>query len=187
MKIKDRRVRKTKALIKKALTQLLMEHDLKDISVSKLAELADINRGTFYLHYKDIYDLFEQIEKETLHDFTSLIEKHRHNAKTPLMPVLLEAFKYIAANSEVFIGLLRTKETMFLNTVVEMCRPRNKEEWRHLFPSGEEKYYNYYYTFIAFGCVAILRRWFDGGMTESPEDIAALAEKMMSNCTANLS
>jgi len=57
---KDRRIRKTKAQIKNALTRLLMQKDLKDISVSEIADMADINRGTFYLHYRDVYDLFER-------------------------------------------------------------------------------------------------------------------------------
>ncbi len=54
----DRRKRKTKALLRQTLTRLLLEKDLKDITISELTELADINRGTFYLHYRDIYDLF---------------------------------------------------------------------------------------------------------------------------------
>ncbi len=179
----DRRVRKTKAQIRRILTQLLMKKDLKDITVSELAELADINRGTFYLHYKDVYDLFEQTEKAILAEFIEIIAKHRKEAQVPLLPVLLEAFRYIAANSELFIAILRTKETTFLSDVIEMCRPQNKQEWQALFPSGNERHYEYYFTFIAYGCVALLRRWFDNGMEETPDYIAALAEKMMTNCT----
>ena len=55
----DRRKRKTKALLRQTLTQLLMHKDLKDITISELTEMADVNRGTFYLHYRDIYDLFD--------------------------------------------------------------------------------------------------------------------------------
>ncbi|UNC93039.1 TetR/AcrR family transcriptional regulator [Candidatus Contubernalis alkaliaceticus] len=182
----DRRIRKTKVIIRKTLTQLLMEKDLKDITVSELTEIADINRGTFYLHYKDLYDLFEQIEKEIMDDFIGIITKYRKLTQVPLMPVLLEAFKYFAANSQIFIAILRTKETTFLNQVIDMCRPQNNKEWQSLFASDKDEYYEYYYSFIAFGCVALLRRWFDNGMTESPEQMAALAEKLMANCTRDL-
>ena len=44
--------------------QLMSEKNVKDISVRELAAIADINRGTFYIHYKDVYDLLSQLEEE---------------------------------------------------------------------------------------------------------------------------
>lgn len=52
----DRRVRKTRALLLQGLVKMMENHDIQDISVKELTELVDINRGTFYLHYDDIYD-----------------------------------------------------------------------------------------------------------------------------------
>ena len=179
---KDRRIRKTKAQIRQALTRLLMQKDLKDISVSELTDLADINRGTFYLHYRDVYDLFEQTENDILDNFTEIIAKYRRRAQMPLMPVLLETFRYVEANSETFIAILRTKETMFLSRVVEMCRPQDQREWDSLIANGRQDDREYYYSFIAFGCIALLRRWFDNGMAESSECMASLAERLMKNC-----
>ncbi len=182
----DRRIRKTIAQIRKTFTQLLMEKDLKDITVSELTDLADINRGTFYLHYKDIYDLFEQTEKELVNEFIGIIEKYRQLAQAPLMPVLLEAFKYAAANSEIFIAYLRTKETTFLSNILQMCYPQNEAEWNILFYGTKQEHYEYYFTFIAFGCIALLRRWFDNGMAETPEYMASMAEKLMASCARTL-
>lgn len=62
----DRRVRRTKLLLTNALVSLLETKTLKDISVKELCDKADINRGTFYLHYKDIYDMMNQIETDIL-------------------------------------------------------------------------------------------------------------------------
>jgi len=183
---KDRRIRKTKTQILRTFTQLLMQKDLKDISVSELTQLADINRGTFYLHYKDIYDLFEQTENEILENFIGILGKYRKYAQMPLMPILLETFKYVEANSDIFIAILHTKETTFLTRILEMCRPQSKREWNNLFAGGKEADYEYYYSFIAFGCIALLRQWFDNGMAESADYMAELAEKLMKNCTRNL-
>ena len=60
----DRRVRKTRALLLQGLVKMLETHDIQDISVKELTELVDINRGTFYLHYDDIYDMLHKIEDE---------------------------------------------------------------------------------------------------------------------------
>ena len=183
----DRRVRKTKARIRQALTQLLMKKDLKDISVSELTELADINRGTFYLHYKDIYDLFEQTEEEVVEDFTTILGKYKTQSQILWMSALFDLFQYIAANSDLFIAIFHARETRLLNQIIEQGRPQNQSEWHKLFGNGKEEYYEYYYDFVTFGCVAMLRRWFENGMQESPERMAELAEKLMTNSIMDLS
>ena len=43
---------------------LMSEKPSKSISVRELAERADINRGTFYIHYKDVSDLLQRLEDE---------------------------------------------------------------------------------------------------------------------------
>ena len=59
MEIQDRRVRKTRAILKQSLITLMKEKSIKHITVKELCEQSDINRGTFYLHYSDVFDLFE--------------------------------------------------------------------------------------------------------------------------------
>ena len=63
---KDLRVIKTKASLQEALIELLQEKELDKISISELCKKANVNRGTFYLHYQDIAELFE----EYFHDMT---------------------------------------------------------------------------------------------------------------------
>ena len=50
-KKEDLRVRKTKRNIKHALAQLLQTKPLNKITVTEIAKTAEINKGTFYLHY----------------------------------------------------------------------------------------------------------------------------------------
>ena len=62
----DRRVRKTKKQLRGALTSLLLEKDISRVTVRDVADLADVNRGTFYAHYSDVYDLLHQLEDDLL-------------------------------------------------------------------------------------------------------------------------
>ena len=64
LKKEDRRVRRTKKLLTQALTELLQKKQINEITVKELTDLADMNRGTFYLYYKDIFDMLEKIENE---------------------------------------------------------------------------------------------------------------------------
>ena len=66
----DRRVRKTRALLTQGLIRLMKEKDIKDISVKELSDLVDINRGTFYLHYSDVYDMVAKIEDNLFEQFS---------------------------------------------------------------------------------------------------------------------
>ena len=62
----DRRVRRTKKRLREALLGLLCTKSVEDITVSELAIKADINRGTFYTHYRDAEDLLANIENDFL-------------------------------------------------------------------------------------------------------------------------
>ena len=62
----DLRVERTKRSIKEAFIKLRKEKPLEKITVKELAELAFINKATFYSHYQDIYDLSEQLENEVV-------------------------------------------------------------------------------------------------------------------------
>ncbi|MBS6831750.1 MAG: TetR/AcrR family transcriptional regulator [Clostridiales bacterium] len=73
MNTTDRRVKRTKKLLADALAALMKQKPLKSITVRELTELADLNRGTFYLHFKDVYDLAEQIENEIFDRFNEII------------------------------------------------------------------------------------------------------------------
>ena len=55
--VEDKRIRRTKKLLRQALTRLMQQKDFQSITVTDVVREADINRGTFYAHYRDVYDL----------------------------------------------------------------------------------------------------------------------------------
>ena len=80
----DRRNAKTEKLLENALIKLMLEKSFDKISIKDLTETADINRGTFYLHYKDKYDLLEQKEAEMLKEYSDtiadMVKKYPNNS-----------------------------------------------------------------------------------------------------------
>lgn len=73
----DRRVRKTKRAIKHAFIQLLSKKDLDKITIQDITTLADINRGTFYLHYEDKYLLLSDMEDEYIAGLADKIQFYK--------------------------------------------------------------------------------------------------------------
>ncbi|MDO5410724.1 MAG: TetR/AcrR family transcriptional regulator [Lachnospiraceae bacterium] len=70
----DRRVIYTKSSIKEAFLKLLKKNSFPKITVTELCRLAEINRGTFYLHYYDMNDVLDDLLNEMLADTTSVVE-----------------------------------------------------------------------------------------------------------------
>ena len=62
----DLRIERTRKNIINAFIELRAKKPLERISIKELSELAFINKATFYAHYKDIYDLAEQLENEAI-------------------------------------------------------------------------------------------------------------------------
>jgi AcrR family transcriptional regulator len=56
----DPRVRRTRRLLQDALLALAEEQDFAAITVGEITRRADVNRNTFYLHYRDKDDLVTQ-------------------------------------------------------------------------------------------------------------------------------
>ncbi|CAM4227417.1 hypothetical protein PAAL109150_16690 [Paenibacillus alkaliterrae] len=57
----DRRILKSQESMKKAVIELMTEKNFDDITIQDIADRANINRGTIYLHYQDKFDLLDKL------------------------------------------------------------------------------------------------------------------------------
>ena len=64
----DRRILRSKRALRDALIELMEERSFDGFSVNDLCERADLNRGTFYNHFRDKDDLLAQLEAEVMED-----------------------------------------------------------------------------------------------------------------------
>lgn len=70
----DRRTKYTRQLIKDTLLEELRHKSYSKISVSSICKIAEINRGTFYLHFLDLNDVLDDIFTDFLSDTTSVLD-----------------------------------------------------------------------------------------------------------------
>jgi AcrR family transcriptional regulator len=177
----DRRVRKTQKQLRQGLTELLEEKSAKNITVRELCQRVDINRGTFYLHYRDIFDLVDQIEKEMFEDFHNVLDKHPlKSLMAKPLPMLIDVFRFVSKNSDmckVLIG--ENGDLTFINRLKDLVKNRCLDDWMKIFNTGKTKNFEYYYSFIVAGCIGLLQTWVESGLKESPEQMASLAEQMI--------
>ncbi len=102
----DLRIVKTKEALHIALLTLLKNKPLEAISISEICRIAKVNRGTFYLHYTQVGDLFEEYFKEIMDDLAnSYQEPYRHVVKLnpkELNPATIRIFHHVEKYKEYY-------------------------------------------------------------------------------------
>jgi len=180
---KNRSVRKTKDKLRQALTQLLREKPIQSITVREIADMVDINRGTFYLYYKDIYDMIEKIENEMFEEFNDIVKlRVSQSDNTSPDPVLSDVFTFLADNADMCMVLIGPNgDLAFVNRLKELVRERCLYYWTEIYNAKSTKYFDYFYAFFIAGCVGMFEEWLKNGMQETPEDMADILDRMIMN------
>ncbi len=106
--MEDRRAAKTKRAIRIAFLELLKQKSINRISVVEISKLADLGRGTFYLHYKDVYDLMEQLENELIYNIELFYDQsYPCDNSMKILNFTDKLTEYMETNREVFLVLAR--------------------------------------------------------------------------------
>lgn len=172
----DRRIRRTKALLKTALARLLEEKSLNKITVKELVEEADINRSTFYLHYNDIYDLIDEIKKNILTEITSYMTEGALIYPDDARSSINELFAYIYKNqalAKVLLGPNGDSDFILLleNIVETYCI---KNFMKNTSVTSPDKL-RYICSFCVTGFLGVVKDWAAHDFKEKPEQMTEIA------------
>jgi AcrR family transcriptional regulator len=179
----DRRTNKTKKSIEKNFIKLLDKFDISQITVKNLCDICDINRGTFYNHYIDIYDLKNSIENKLVLKLDETISKYLPNElnKNPL-PLFEEVLEFINQNIDVVTILFReNKNSPFLNKLIDVFKNRTINIFNTLGSDYNNKDYEYFLEYVIYGCLGIVNKWLNDKHRDEPKKMAFLLEKIVTN------
>lgn len=184
----NRSVRNTKRRLREGLLRLLEEKPINEISVKELAELVDVNRGTFYFHYQDIYDLLRDMEQDFFENFDRMLSG---NAPTlgedgfPLLgaegaPYLHAIFSFIDDNrSFCRIMLSPHGDMQFVELVKERIDRQCRFFWQLLAPGADEAQSGIYNAFLINGLIGLIREWVNDRRDLSVESISELTATLI--------
>ena len=175
--------RQTKQLIQKSFLTLLENKLFESITVGDIAKTAKINRGTFYLHFIDKFDLLDQIEQQLFEDLGNHLDELQSNYSTthtfekgqeqlaaslfnsikmhsPLLKIFLSDhgragfhLRFRAAFSEKVRVNLEKNESINSNLKVPM---------------------EYFLSFITSAFLGLIEQWVQNGLDKTPEEMTTL-------------
>lgn len=174
----DRRVRKTRALLLQGLVKMMETHDIQDISVKELTELVDINRGTFYLHYDDIYDMLHKVEDEMFQEFNEIMD-HEPTGTEILSSreTLLDFFCFLNRHRDLARVMIGPHgDLAFVNRLKDQIQKRTLQ---FLESAQSNANYEYLCSFIITGCVGVVETWLNASDPQSPDEMAEILGDML--------
>lgn len=182
----DRRVIRTKREILAALTELLEQKSIDEITVREITDLAGINRGTFYLHYVDKYDLMEKSVNSIITELQELgkdVLRMDHEDNDPdsererVITSLTAIFRFVQENSRFIRSLLSEKSNYsFHHQFNAILKDALVERWESTNPSVPALYLAAAVTYAYQG---LIHCWLTTGMKETPEEMAEYGYRLI--------
>ena len=179
----DRRITRSKRALSDALIELMEERSFDGFSVNDLCERADLNRGTFYNHFRDKDDLLAQLEAEVMEDLERFQVQMRnltvhellgYRARKKPLPLLVGLFDYLREQGAFLHAVLgsggdvgfgpRLRDSLCTNLVQSVLHERYRND--------PEPFVGYYVAFFASAYLGVITRWIETGMRESSEEMA---------------
>ncbi len=186
----DRRITRSRRALRRALIELIEERGLDGFTVNDLCARADLNRGTFYNHFRDKDDLLQSFEDEIMADLRTFQERISKMtlldlaklklAREPL-PLLVEVFDKLREQGDFLRAVLgpngdakfgpRLRDSLCTELILGLLHDRYRND-----PSP---FVQYYVTFYATAYLGVITRWLECGMKEDSEEMARIAIRLL--------
>ena len=145
-----------------ALLELMQDKPIEDISISELCETAAIGRASFYRNFNSKEDILRGYIQNIFQEWTNGDDQ---DANKSLSELLKSMFSHFEAHRN-FYELLNQRNLIYLlkDVIIKICGPKPEN-------SKMEAYARAYVAYALYGWIEV---WFQRGMKESPDEIAAM-------------
>lgn len=174
----DRRFEKTEKAIVKGFYRALMAKGLSKITVTEIAEAADIGRGTFYLHYLDVYDLYEHQKVKVCDDLVGIFKSCYPSYEPENQKRIVEGLiDYIWETRDEILCLAKVTDQ---ESLTDRLRDTFNREILHEDSATYRSEYDRIETaFIVGGIISTLNMWIADELRMSKEDMTDYLEMIL--------
>lgn len=172
----NRSVRNTKRRLHESLFKLVLKKPLGSITVRDLTDDADVNRGTFYLHYRDVKDMVKQMEKDFYNDFsvalTAIDQKSRDS-----ITIFTKCLEQHMDLCKIVLGA--NGDLAFLEAMKKIIEDKCSKIWKDAVPDMSDEDLKILDSFLIGGVLSTLQDWARNENRESAEEIAGVLNKLI--------
>ncbi|MED5016503.1 TetR/AcrR family transcriptional regulator [Paenibacillus chibensis] len=167
----DRRILKTQESLKKAVIELMAVKKFDDITIQDIADRANVNRGTIYLHYQDKYDLLAQIMENHINE---LREMDTWACELEWAEALVPYFEYFEKHYLFFSTMLASKgaPSSFRTQLLAAFMEGFKGEIDKVSGKNSDMFEDVMLQYAGTAYVGVIEWWIQNGMPYSPQDMA---------------
>lgn len=179
----DKRVIRTKKAIRNALFVLMECKSIEDISISELTAAANVNRRTFYTHYRSLTDILDEIEAEVVQSLAEMLVSVNYDEYANSVAKLFISFnELISGEFDTYFHLLQMDTRGILTSRLRNAIKVSSETIFASLPVGAQKNFVYVTSFIAGGFLAMFSEWYYGDKTVPVEEAADIVGRMSEHC-----
>lgn len=173
----NQRAQRTRSAIEQAFFRQAAQLPLQKITVSQIVDDSCISRGTFYLHYRDVYDLAEKICDQSLTELEEDILRCMADEPEPHgFPILQLLFAYVAEHREQ-AGFIFSKNapTKARERVAQLMGESLQKVIGHTYGEMDPAQQTFFQSYISAGLLGLLESWLAEGCPSDPGHMAMLA------------
>lgn len=178
----DRRVKKTKKSIRNAFAELLTIKDINEITIKDIADVADINRKTFYNYYSGVYEVVGEIENEIVAALSAVIGEidiQRDMGNT--YPIFEKLTAIINNDLEFYSHLMKIENnTSLLPKITAALKEKMRMSFSQQWPIDDDVL-DIMTEFIFSGMLSVYRSWFNSSRERSIEDVSKIVGTLTSS------
>ena len=179
----NRRVRFTRSALREALIDLILEKPLVSITVKDICARADINRSTFYLHFKDVTDILRTTEDEHMHEHAPMHERECRDLQE-IKGFFIDFLEQIRSNPRIMkvIQVLCSEQgdPYFVRKLQTMTYEAFLDGWdMHMMPEMSEQRKLLVFSYIISGMVSMLSTWATRAQDTPTEQVVSLLMGLM--------
>lgn len=182
MKREYRNSIRTKKMIREAFAELIGEKKrISNISVSELAERADIAKSTFYNHYDDVYAVADEMIRELTEGLNSIIDAMEADKTNDYTTYVKSIFAFLRENEDLYRKLAESPDAVFfINRIKQVVTRRVFSNISSPFLSKNKVERQVQITFLAHACVDTMVDYFKGDIDMKFDDFEKTILKILS-------
>lgn len=181
----DPRIIRTKQLLRNALIDLIVLKGFEGTTIRDLVQSAGLHRGTFYLHYRDKYDLLEQSKEDMLKEILQIVKNidpiqiMKYAARNEPHPIFLKLFAFFTMHAIFFKVLLGSKgDPSFPGQVKQIMEKHLFNKLSFLQTDHIPVPRDFLISYLASANLGVIQHWLESGMQLSPQEMALLLTRM---------